>query len=72
MPGPRERTHAPGGSFVNAAAPAGVGSRGISVEQAAVSATDGRLSVLIDPARTSRDALVALLKRREVTVKPQR
>jgi copper chaperone CopZ len=39
------------------------------VEQATASFKDGKLTALIDPARTNRDALVDLLKKRQVTVK---
>ena len=39
------------------------------VEQVGVYLKDGRVSVLIDPAKTSREALETLLKSREVTLK---
>ena len=39
------------------------------VEQATASFKDGKVTALIDPARTSRDALVDALKKRQVNVK---
>lgn len=39
------------------------------VEQATASSKEGKITALIDPARTSREALVDALKKRSVTVK---
>jgi copper chaperone CopZ len=39
------------------------------VEQATASFKDGRATAMIDPAKTSREALVDLLKKRSVTIK---